>query len=120
MKIIRWLVGSLLLLLNKIFSPVAIVRSKEQQNSVNSALGGLALYEFEACPFCIKVRRFLKGSAIAIPLRDAKKEPYRSELLAGGGKLQVPCLQITNEDGSVRWLYESSDIIAFLQNKIGA
>jgi glutaredoxin len=118
MRFLRWLIGSFLLTLNRIFSPRPITRSPEAQASVNESLTGLAIYEFAACPFCIKVRRFLTASALQIPLRDAKREPFRSELLAGGGKLQVPCLQITAADGAVRWLYESSDIISFLRAKI--
>jgi len=39
---------------------------------------------------------------------------YRTQLIAGGGKPQVPCLRIVQND-AVRWLYESSDIIQFLK-----
>jgi glutathione S-transferase len=41
----------------------------------------------------------------------------RAELIAGGGKGQVPCLRIETDDGNVRWLYESADIIAYLREQ---
>lgn len=48
--------------------------------------------------------------------RDVMKKPkYRSELMAGGGKSQVPCLRIEGEDGNVSWMYESGDIIKYLR-----
>ncbi|HAI96784.1 MAG TPA: glutaredoxin, partial [Methylococcaceae bacterium] len=34
----------------------------------------------------------------------------------GGGKLKVPCLRI-EEDGKVSWMYESSDIINYLEDR---
>lgn len=65
----------------------------------------------------MKVRRFLHAEAVELPLRDATRDPGRAELLAGGGKLQVPCLKIP-EAGGVRWLYESSDILQFLRGRL--
>ncbi len=117
MSMIRWILGKLILLLDRLFSPPAVSRSTEEQGRVNASLAGLSLYQYEACPFCVKVRRFLRASAISVPLRDAKAEPARSELLKGGGKAQVPCLRI-EEAGGIRWLYESNDIIAFLRQRI--
>ena len=52
-----------------------------------------------------------------IELRDINSIPeFASELIAGGGKPQVPCLRIESADGDVRWLYESMDIIQYLQD----
>jgi glutaredoxin len=118
MAVIRWLLGKIILFLDALFAPKAVARAPEAQRRVEAALKGHSIYQFEACPFCVKVRRFLKASAISLPLRDAKEEKYRAELLAGGGKVQVPCLRIQREDGSEQWLYESSDIIAYLQSRL--
>jgi glutathione S-transferase len=38
--------------------------------------------------------------------------------LAQGGKVQAPCLKITH-DNTVEWLYESGDIIDYLDEKFG-
>ena len=43
-------------------------------------------------------------------------ELARQELLQGGGKAVVPCLRIKNGD-SVDWLYESMDIIRYLDER---
>jgi glutathione S-transferase len=55
---------------------------------------------------------------LKIELRDAKRDPvFTQELVQGGGKLKVPCLRIPGEDGSVRWLYESGDIVQYLEQR---
>jgi glutathione S-transferase len=41
---------------------------------------------------------------------------FNKELIQKGGKKQVPCLKII-ENGQESWLYESGDIIKYL-NKI--
>ena len=81
---------------------------------------GLSLYQFAGCPFCIKTRRAFRRLNVDIDLRDIRKEPaYREELLAQGGRIQVPCLRNENA-GQVRWIYESSDIIEFVTGRIKA
>jgi glutathione S-transferase len=42
----------------------------------------------------------------------------KAELIAGGGKGQVPCLCIEKADGSVQWMYESGDINNYIKTKI--
>ena len=76
----------------------------------------LALYHFDSCPFCLRVRRELVRLGVEIELRNIHRDHSRyDELVRGGGKQQVPCLRIENDDGTVEWLYESSDIIVWLQ-----
>lgn len=120
MAFIRWLIGRIILFLDRAFAPTPVVRAEGAQKKIEEALRPMEIYQFEACPFCVKVRRFLKAEGISLPLRDAKVEPYRSELIKGGGMYQVPCLKIAKSDGSVEWMYESSDIIAFLRNRLTA
>jgi len=55
----------------------------------------------------------MKKNNLPIAYMDAKTEPYKSELLSQGGKVQVPCLKIQNLDKTT-WLYESSDIMAYM------
>ena len=45
-----------------------------------------------------------------------KGSPHRDALLNGGGKIQTPYL-CTEQDGQVQWLYESSAIIAYLEQR---
>ena len=77
------------------------------------------LFYFRSCPFCIKAIVAMKLMGIKIPLRNIKDDAnYKSELIAGGGKKQVPCLKIKNEQGEVQWMYESSDIISHFKNHL--
>ena len=41
-----------------------------------------------------------------------------TDLIAGGGKNQVPCLRIETGSGDVRWLYESIDIVRYLKTNL--
>ena len=118
MKFIRWILGRLILLLNALFAPKPMVRSAEAQQQVDAQTARLKLYQYLACPFCVKTRRAIRRLGLNIEARDALHNPgYREELETQGGKQQVPCLQITHDDGSVEWLYESSDVIAYLQSR---
>jgi len=77
----------------------------------------LSLYQFRACPFCVKTRRALHRLNVPMTLHDAKNDPVQRErLLAGGGKIKVPCLHI-EEEGQSRWLYDSNAIIAYLEQR---
>ena len=71
----------------------------------------LVLYHKPSCPFCAKVREYMKSESIDIPLKDiSASSEDREELINIGGKQQVPCLVI---DGKA--LYESDDIINWLK-----
>lgn len=116
MSFIRWFLGRVILFFNFIFSPRRMKREPEQQRALDLRTANLSLYQYEACPFCVKVRRSLRRNSLNIELRDVKKvELHRDELVEGGGRLKVPCLRIDEADGEVRWMYESSDIIHFLE-----
>ncbi|GLT13377.1 glutathione S-transferase N-terminal domain-containing protein [Vibrio algivorus] len=117
MAVIRWILGRIILLLNFIFSPRGVKRTPEAQQVINERTQQLALYQFDACPFCVKVRRAMKRNSLNIELRDAKTEPHRQTLQDGGGRVKVPCLRIEKE-GEVTWMYESNDIIQYLEQEI--
>ena len=52
-----------------------------------------------------------------IALRNIhESDEARHELIDGGGKSQVPCLRIT-ENNETRWMYESDDIIDYLESR---
>jgi glutaredoxin len=117
-NIIRWLLGRVILLGELLFSPRPPRRSAEAQAAVDRQSHGLALYQFQACPFCVKVRFTMKRLGLNIETRDARRVPsYREELLGGGGQIKVPCLRIQETDGQVRWLYESSLINSYLEQR---
>ena len=100
--------------------PKGVVREAAAQQAVDKQCQNLVLYQFQTCPFCIKVRREIKRLSLPIALRDAQKnQQNRAELLKGGGEIKVPCLQIKDEQGNVQWLYESTAIIQYLHQRFG-
>jgi glutaredoxin len=73
----------------------------------------LVLYYSTFCYFCQKVLMFMRQKGIELETRNTSDREHAAALRDGGGKLQVPCLFIT-ERGKTRWMYESDDIIAYL------
>ncbi len=119
MFVVRWVLGKIILLVDWIFTPKGIERSADDQAQIDAQTAKLALYQYLACPFCVKVRRAMKRNSLKIETRDAKRcENSREELVQGGGNLKVPCLRIEEKEGEVVWLYESSDIINYLENSL--
>ena len=118
MVVIRWILGQIILVLDFLTSPKAVVRETAAQQAVDDVTSTMSMYQFKTCPFCVKVRRELKRHALHIELRDAKNDAeLKAELVREGGRHKVPCLRIENADKSVEWLYESSDIIARLKSQ---
>ena len=79
-------------------------------------MAGHQLYYFSTCPYCLVVRLYLWWLGLEVPLREIMFHPQNNaDLIAGGGKSQVPCLRIEAENGDVRWMYESMDIIRYLK-----
>ncbi len=117
-RTLRLVLMPFMLLWAKLGTPKGIVRSVDTQQKIDQACSGLALYHFKTCPFCIKVRHEMARLSLPITLRDAQHDPERrADLLQGGGKIQTPCLQIADAQGNVQWLYESNDIINYLQQR---
>ena len=118
MTAIRFILGNLILFLNWAFTPRGIKRNAEQQAIIDTQTAGLTLYQYQACPFCLKVRRQMKRQSLSIGLRDVKRDAGAGEeLLSGGGDLKVPCLPIEDGQGEVRWMYESGEIIGYLEGR---
>lgn len=118
-KLVRWIVGSLILFFDWVFTPRGIKREAELQATIDQHTAGLSLYQYPACPFCVKVRRAMKRNSLNIQTVDAKRcDTSKQALVEGGGKLKVPCLRIEERVGDVRWMYESSEIISYLENKV--
>lgn len=116
-KALRIGLGQTIIGLDLLTRPRKLKRSAEAQKQVEEQTAGLALYQFQACPFCVKTRRAMHKLNLPIALRDVKKDPeHREALLAGGGRIKVPCLRI-EEEGRTAWMYESNDIIAYLNKR---
>lgn len=115
---LRWLIGKGVLGYERLTRPEPVQREMDEQAAIDAETASLALYEFRSCPFCMKVRKVMHGKNLNIERRDARRnEAWGEELKTEGGKWQVPCLKITRSDGSVTWLYESRDIIDYLNEQ---
>lgn len=119
-RILRRILGPIMLLIDWVTTPKGIQRPLQQQEKINLDTQNMALYQFRSCPFCIKVRRHAKRLSLNIEARDAQHDPTsRTQLLTGGGEIKVPCLKVTNAAGEDRWMYESNDIIHYLDQQFG-
>ena len=117
-KTLRIVLGPFMLLWEKLSTPKGIERDPEDQRRLDEKTSSYLLYQFKTCPFCIKTRKAIKGLSLNIEKRDAQHDQQnRDDLLKGGGKIKVPCLKIMDTEGKETWVYESSEIIQFLENE---
>ena len=120
-KPVRWVLGQLIILIDWLTRPKPVARSTEAQKEIDAQTQNMVLYQFQQCPFCVKTRRTMRRLALNVEKRDARNDPqWNQELISEGGKYQVPCLKISKEDGSVEWMYESTVINQYLDEKFSA
>jgi len=114
-RTLRLVLMPFMLLWARFGAPKGVFRSADAQREVVTKCSRLALYHFPTCPFCIKVRHEMARLSLPIELRNAQHDSkFRAELEQGGGKIQTPCLRIVNEQGEVKWMYESETIKLYL------
>ncbi|MDU8361767.1 glutathione S-transferase N-terminal domain-containing protein [Pseudomonas syringae group sp. J309-1] len=119
-KALRVGLGQLVIFIDFITRPAKKKRTPEAQAAVEQSAKNLSLYQFNACPFCVKTRRTLHKLNVPVALHDAKNnEQDRQTLLNEGGKIKVPCLRI-EEAGKTTWMYESKVIIDYLNQRFAA
>lgn len=117
-KAIRWVLGRIILVLDWFTRPRPLKRPAEQQAMLDAQTSKYALYQFYACPFCVKTRRSIRRLGLNIETRDARNNlVWQKQLISEGGKYQVPCLRI-EQGNDVQWLYESTEINQFLENSV--
>ncbi len=117
-KPVRWVLGQIIIFIDWLTRSKPVERSAEAQKEIDKQTKDMVLYQFQQCPFCVKTRRTMRRLALKIEKRDARNDPqWNQELIEEGGKYQVPCLKITADDGSVEWMYESTAINQYLDEK---
>ena len=118
-KLIREGLGRIIVLGDYLTRPKSMQRDEQEQADIDNAVSRMSIYQFYACPFCIKTRRSIRRLNLPMEYRNAQAPgPVRDELQQLGGKIKVPCLRIEDEKEE-RWLYESNDIIAYLDRRFG-
>ena len=114
LRLLREGSGRILILIDWLFKPSVVKRSDEEQVKVDLETKTLKLYQFYACPFCVKTRRAIKRLNLKVETRNAQVAgEFRKELELSGGKIKVPCLKV-EVAGEASWIYESNDIIKYL------
>jgi len=77
----------------------------------------LILYEFEACPFCRRVRETLSMLDLDCEIRPCPKDGrFRKEVLERGGKETFPYFV---DETTGKEMYESADIVNYLYETYG-
>ena len=119
LKLVRNALGQVVIFFDFLTRPKQLQREAGAQAVVNQHTRNMALYQFNACPFCIKTRRTFRRLNLEIETRDASNNAqHRSELSEQGGQIKVPCLKIEENDTTL-WMYESNEIIQYLDNRFG-
>jgi glutaredoxin len=119
MKFIRWFLGRLILACDFLTRPKPIFRERVEQAKLDAITSNYSIYQFHACPFCVKVRRQIRKYSLNIELRDAKNNlNHKEELVREGGIHKVPCLRIDHNELEPEWLYGSDNIISYLQSEL--
>jgi glutathione S-transferase len=91
-------------------------RDPALQAALDERTRALSLYQAPGCMYCLRVRRAIRRLGLRIEPRDVSRSTTdRERLIAGGGRSTVPCLRIEQGAGEVRWLYESRDIVDYLE-----
>ena len=72
----------------------------------------LTLYVKTGCPFCAKVLDEMDTLGVQATLKNIADAAVAEELIARGGKRQVPYLIDDEHDVE---MYESGDVVAYLQ-----
>ena len=117
LRLLREGSGRVLILIDWLFKPSVVKRNDEEQAKVDQETKILKLYQFYACPFCVKTRRAIKRLNLKVETRDAQTAgKFRKELEISGGKIKVPCLKL-EVAGEATWIYESNDIIKYLDER---
>ena len=78
-------------------------------------MSDLILYVKTGCPWCQRVLDFASEKGIEFELRNIKDVGVVDELIARGGKRQVPYL-VDQNNGTE--MYESADIIEYLRKRL--
>lgn len=120
-KTLRMALGPFMLLGEMLTRPKGLVRPAAEQAKVDQDCKSLVLYQYQTCPFCIKVRQEMCRLSLKIERLDAQQEgPHRADLVRGVGKAKVPCLKITDQAGNSQWLTDSDKIKAYLQSRFSS
>lgn len=93
--------------------PASLMRNEDPSNA-------LILAEFEACPFCRRVREAIVDLDLEVDVWPTPKDSihHRQQVMDAGGKLQFPFFMDRNTEPPTQ-LYESEAIVRYLYDTYG-
>ena len=97
MKFIRWPLAKIILLVDFFFKPQTQKHPPKIQKKLDTAFLDYTLYEFKACPFCVKVRWAARRLGINLKIKDAKKVYKKYIKLKPEDKKLIELKKILNE-----------------------
>ncbi len=102
-------------------SVAPVSRDAAAQAEVDAATARMALYHYDSCMYCARVRQTIAALGLKVDQRDVLRDArHQQALVAGGGRSTVPCLRIDGIDGGqTRWMYESAGIMRYLNERFG-
>ena len=119
-NIIRFICASMMLGMAWLATPAVAATVTAHGTEIQAAPvtkdAPLILYYRDDCPHCWNVLSYLSDHHRELPMKEINlSDAASNELIIGGGKRQVPCLRIRENNGNkVTWLYQSAEIIKYL------
>ena len=93
-KLVRNVLGAVIVLLDRVSRPRALQRSPADQQRVQSAMDGLSLYQLRACPFCVKpVVPFIHSGLILSCVISTKTVSIENSFSRVEGKSKCPVFE---------------------------
>ena len=79
-----------------------------------------SIYGYPQCPYCARVLRAVDALGLEVEFRNIHEVPeHQRELVEATGRTTVPVLRIESKSGEARWIPESTDIVAYLEEAAG-
>ncbi|KAL0245338.1 hypothetical protein GEMRC1_009417 [Eukaryota sp. GEM-RC1] len=86
--------------------------------SVLASCTKLTLYQFPHCPFCSRVRNFMKEQNVefeTVNVPMSRSDPIRLYIKEQSGVTTVPVLKVVHDDEREVWIGDSANIIRHLE-----
>lgn len=89
-------------------------------SSTTESAPSLAVYISRFCGYCYRVLSAVQRLDAEVEVRDVTLHPeLRQDIIAATGRRTVPVLKIEHGDGREEWMFESREIVRYLEQHFG-